>query len=67
MFSTQLRDPKDVEKVMEDCMVWGRNQGETHLAMAAKPLIKKYFEGKVKRETEKQARYDQLKEKMGVD
>jgi DNA-binding Lrp family transcriptional regulator len=57
VFSKRLTDPKNVEKVLEDCMFWGQNHGEIHMMTAVKPLIEKYFVGKVKRESEKDKRY----------
>ncbi|MFT4326112.1 MAG: hypothetical protein ACMXYK_01275 [Candidatus Woesearchaeota archaeon] len=58
VFSQKLRDPTNKDKVIEDCIAWGRNHGETHLAPAVKPLIEEFFERKAKRDAAKQKRYD---------
>ena len=67
VFSNKLSDPTNPEKVAEECLVWGRNHGETHLAPAVKPLIEKYFEGKAIRDQKKEEKYQELKKKMGVE
>ena len=67
VFSKRLRDPNDEEKVIEDCVFWGQNQGEIHMALAVKPLIKKFFERKRERDAKKQKKYDELKQKLGVN
>jgi hypothetical protein len=66
VFSKRLTDPKSEEKIIEDCMFWGQNHGEIHMMTAVKPLISKYFEGKRKRDAEKEEKYQALKRKMGV-
>lgn len=67
VFSKRLRDPNDEEKVLEDCVFWGQNHGEIHMAVAVKPLIEEFFSRKRKRDAEKKVRYEAFKKKMGVE
>ena len=66
VFSKRLQDHNDIEKVIEDCLFWGRNFGETHLAPAVKPLIEEFFKRKAKRESEKQEKLEEIKKRLGV-
>ncbi len=66
VFSKRLRDPNDEEKVIEDCVFWGQNKGELHMAIAVKPLIIEFFKGKNERDNKKQEKYNKLKEKLGM-
>ena len=66
VFSKKLRDPNDMNKVLEDCQFWGQNKGELHMALAVKPLIEEFFTRKEERDLKKQQRYEAFKEKMGV-
>ncbi len=66
VFSNKLRDPTDLQKVMEDCMVWGRNHGETHLAIAVKPMIEEFFKRKNIRDSIKQKNYDEFMNRIGL-
>lgn len=67
VFSQKLSDPKNKEKVIEECLVWGRNHGETHLAPAVKPLIEEFFKRQIERDAKKKERYEAFKGKMGID
>lgn len=67
VFSKKLTDKDNEEKVIEDCVFWGQNHGEIHMAVAVKPLIQQYFERKRQRDAKKQQRYDDLKDKLGVN
>lgn len=66
VFSTKLTEPNNVEKVIEECMFWGRNQGETHLAPAVKPLIEDFFKRKAKRDADKEKKLSEIKERLGI-
>lgn len=67
VFSKRLRDPSNEVKTIEDCVFWGQNHGEIHMAVAVKPLIEEYFKNKAARDAAKEKRYQDFKKKMGVD
>ena len=67
VFSKKLTDKDDKEKVIADCVFWGQNHGEMHMALAVKPLIEKFFENKEKRDAKKQEKYDDIKKRLGVE
>lgn len=67
VFSKRLTDKDDEEKVIADCVFWGNNHGEIHMAVAVKPLIQLFFKRKEERDAKKQQRYDSLKQKLGVE
>jgi len=66
VFSKRLEDPNNMEKVIRDCMFWGRNFGETHLAPAVKPLIEEFFRRKLIRDKKKEEKMRKIKENLGI-
>ena len=67
VFSKKLRDKDSLEKVIEDCVFWGQNHGEIHMAIAVKPLIEEFFLRKEKRDAEKEKKHAEIKKRLGVE